>query len=274
MHGQEVLIMFRFVNKLFFIVLAIASFWVYANEDDGRTIVNPIKSIEEQLVLNVSDDEKFNELFEKYKTYYLDLDSVYSSYIFLQKLYEDSPFEWVKGAEIYTSTRGVNKKLNNPVDGYDKSENKELNEISDLRLSQPNSVTLKNIESNLNKVRVTFSARACTRCHGPGGGGGGSITTVPRGHQSGGGVNVGNYIPPPNKIGGISGLNPAKRKTPLQGGGGLRKRWKDRKGNIYEWDSQHGALEKYNKQGKHLGEFNPETGTQTKAASKTRRVEP
>ncbi len=182
---MKTIIMFRFVNKLFFIVLAIASFWVYANEDDGRTIVNPIKSIEEQLVLNVSDDEKFNELFEKYKTYYLDLDSVYSSYIFLQKLYEDSPFEWVKGAEIYTSTRGFNKKLNNPVDGYDKPENKELNEISDLRLSQPDSVTLKNIESNLNKVRVKRSSNACTRCHGAGGGGGGGFT-VPRGHQSSG----------------------------------------------------------------------------------------
>lgn len=33
-----------------------------------------------------------------------------------------------------------------------------------------------------------------------------------------------------------------------------RKRWKDDKGNIYEWDYQHGAVEKYNKNGTHLGE--------------------
>ncbi|MFT7682660.1 MAG: putative membrane protein YgcG [Moritella dasanensis] len=184
---MRIITMSRFINKLFVIVLAIASFWVYANEDDGITIVKPIKSIEEQLVLNVSDDEKFNELFEKYKTYYLDLESVYSSYIFLQKLYEDSPFEWVKGAEIYTSTRGFNKTLNNPFDGYDESENKELNEISDLRLSQPNSVTLKNIESNLNKVRVKRSVEACGQsCHGSRSGGGGGSSS-----GGGGSFNIG-----------------------------------------------------------------------------------
>ena len=59
----------------------------------------------------------------------------------------------------------------------------------------------------------------------------------------------------------------------VQGGGGLRKRWKDHKGRIYEWDSQHGAVEIYDKQGKHLGEFNPETGEQTKPAKPGRKVE-
>jgi hypothetical protein len=57
-----------------------------------------------------------------------------------------------------------------------------------------------------------------------------------------------------------------KPRSNVQGGGGLRKRWKDRKGRIYEWDSQHGAVEMYDKQGKHLGEFDPETGEQTKPA--------
>ncbi|WP_028623944.1 colicin E3/pyocin S6 family cytotoxin [Pseudomonas sp. Ant30-3] len=66
----------------------------------------------------------------------------------------------------------------------------------------------------------------------------------------------------------------ATPKTPIQGGGGLRPRWKDRKGTIYEWDSQHGAVEKYNKRGKHLGEFNHETGVQNKPADPTRTVEP
>jgi len=66
----------------------------------------------------------------------------------------------------------------------------------------------------------------------------------------------------------------APRKTAIQGGGGLRVRWKDSKGKIYEWDSQHGTVEVYDKSGRnHLGEFNPETGFQTKPADSSRRVE-
>ncbi|EJM71520.1 putative cytotoxic protein [Pseudomonas sp. GM50] len=65
-----------------------------------------------------------------------------------------------------------------------------------------------------------------------------------------------------------------RSKTSVQGGGGLRPRWFDRVGNIYEWDRQHGALEKYTKRGKHLGEFDHVTGEQTKSADKTREVEP
>jgi hypothetical protein len=60
----------------------------------------------------------------------------------------------------------------------------------------------------------------------------------------------------------------------VKGGGGLRKRWKTQTGEIFEWDSQHGTVEKYNKRGKHLGEFDAETGTQTKSADSTREVEP
>lgn len=66
----------------------------------------------------------------------------------------------------------------------------------------------------------------------------------------------------------------ASPKTSIKGGGGLRPRWKDRSGTIYEWDFQHGAVEKYNKRGKHLGEFNHETGTQNKPADPTRKVDP
>lgn len=84
----------------------------------------------------------------------------------------------------------------------------------------------------------------------------------------------GKYQPPPNDIEGIPGLERAKPKTPVQGGGGLRKRWKDKKGNIYEWDSETGALEKYNKKGKHLGEYDPKSGKQTKPPKKGREVEP
>lgn len=64
-----------------------------------------------------------------------------------------------------------------------------------------------------------------------------------------------------------------KSKGNVQGGGGKRTRWKDGKGRIFEWDFQHGKVEVYNKQGKHLGEFDADTGAQTKAANPGRRVE-
>ncbi len=66
----------------------------------------------------------------------------------------------------------------------------------------------------------------------------------------------------------------ANRKTPVKGGGNLRKRWKTSKGIIFEWDSQHGMVEMYDRRGRHLGEYDPETGKQTKPADKTRNVEP
>ncbi len=54
---------------------------------------------------------------------------------------------------------------------------------------------------------------------------------------------------------------------------GRRKRWVDDEGNIYEWDYQHGAVEKYSKKGKHLGEYDAETGTQNKPGDSTRKPE-
>ncbi|MEZ2126793.1 colicin E3/pyocin S6 family cytotoxin [Sinorhizobium sp. CB9] len=68
------------------------------------------------------------------------------------------------------------------------------------------------------------------------------------------------YFPPPKtgEITGIPGLRPVKAL-------GGRARWVDSKGQIYEWDKQHGTLEKYDKTGKkHLGEYDPKTGKQTK----------
>ncbi|MUH95119.1 hypothetical protein GNP63_00945 [Aliivibrio fischeri] len=64
----------------------------------------------------------------------------------------------------------------------------------------------------------------------------------------------------------------AKEKTYVQGGGKKRPRWKDKK-RIYEWDSQHGKVEVYDKNGKHLGEFDHITGKQTKPKDPTRKVE-
>jgi hypothetical protein len=75
------------------------------------------------------------------------------------------------------------------------------------------------------------------------------------------------YHLPPIGLSAFPDAFPVKSKSSIQGGGGKRSRWKDKKGRIYEWDSQHGAVEIYDSQGKHLGEFNPETGEQTKRAT-------
>jgi hypothetical protein len=65
-----------------------------------------------------------------------------------------------------------------------------------------------------------------------------------------------------------------KSKTPRPGGRGRRRRWKDDDGTILEWDYQHGTVEVYNPRGRHIGEFDPLTGVQTKGADATRSVEP
>jgi len=66
----------------------------------------------------------------------------------------------------------------------------------------------------------------------------------------------------------------AVSKTLIKGGGKFRYRWKDSKKTIYEWDSQHGTVEVYDKSGRnHLGEFDPVTGKQTKPADPARKVE-
>lgn len=82
------------------------------------------------------------------------------------------------------------------------------------------------------------------------------------------------YYPAPKGLTAFPDAQVTPRKTPIKGGGGLRKRWKTKDGTIFEWDSQHGAVEKYNKRGKHLGEFDPKTGEQTKGADSSREVEP
>jgi len=54
----------------------------------------------------------------------------------------------------------------------------------------------------------------------------------------------------------------------------LRQRWKDGEGKIYEWDSRHGAVEVYDNAGRHLGEFDPDTGEQLKPAKAEQVIEP
>ncbi len=80
------------------------------------------------------------------------------------------------------------------------------------------------------------------------------------------------YHRAPDEIVGIPGLRMVPSRTPTRGGGALRRRWVDRRGNIYEWDSQHAALEKYNSRGEHLGEFDHLTGAQIKPAVRGRHI--
>lgn len=82
------------------------------------------------------------------------------------------------------------------------------------------------------------------------------------------------YHPAPPGLAAFPDAIKVGRKTSVKGGGALRKRWKTRKGVIFEWDSQHGAVEMYDKRGRHLGEYDPATGAQTKPADGTRTVEP
>jgi len=90
--------------------------------------------------------------------------------------------------------------------------------------------------------------------------------------SSSGGNGDQKYFPKPKpkpkteEITGFPGLKNVKGK-------GGRARWVDDKGRIYEWDYQHGALEQYDKTGKkHLGEFDPKTGEQTKPADPGRSI--
>ena len=95
---------------------------------------------------------------------------------------------------------------------------------------------------------------------------------VPAGKATAGAAERLGYHPAPAVPEGFPGLVPAKRKTPVQGGGGLRKRWIDGDGQIYEWDSRHGTLEMYKRNGQHIGEFDPKTGARLKAANSARTV--
>jgi RHS repeat-associated protein len=80
------------------------------------------------------------------------------------------------------------------------------------------------------------------------------------------------YVPPPSVLPAFKGTRWATPKTPFPGG--LRRRWKDQDGNIYEWDYQHGRVEKYDRTGRrHFGDFDPNTGEQIGRADPTRTVE-
>jgi len=61
------------------------------------------------------------------------------------------------------------------------------------------------------------------------------------------------HIPPPKQ--GLKAFPEAQRVKPKSQG----QRWEDGQ-YIYEWDYQHGRVEKWTKRGQHLGDFDPETG--------------
>lgn len=79
------------------------------------------------------------------------------------------------------------------------------------------------------------------------------------------------YFPAPQTLEAFPKAKLAKPKTPIQGGGGFRKRWKDQE-YIYEWDYRHGLVEKYDKRGNHLGEFDPLTGEKINPRVASRRL--
>jgi hypothetical protein len=87
-------------------------------------------------------------------------------------------------------------------------------------------------------------------------------------------VKPGQMVPAPRDLPAFPDAQRVTAKTPVQGGGGVRARWKSQDGTIYEWDSQHGRVEKYSANGSHLGEFDPKTGMQTKPPNSNRSVKP
>jgi len=81
------------------------------------------------------------------------------------------------------------------------------------------------------------------------------------------------HIIPPKYLKAFSEAKLVKSKTSISNGSGKRKRWEYSK-YIYEWDYQHGTVEKYSKNGRHLGEYDPSTGEQIKPADPKRTIEP
>jgi len=68
-------------------------------------------------------------------------------------------------------------------------------------------------------------------------------------------------VPAPRRL---TAFPNAERIKPKSG----RHRWLDDKsGYTYEWDYQHGRVERYDRRGHHLGESDPETGIMTKPAN-------
>ncbi len=81
------------------------------------------------------------------------------------------------------------------------------------------------------------------------------------------------HIPPPKVLTAFPDAVLVKGKTLIQGSNQKRRRWQTPDNKFYEWDYQHGTIEKYDKNGRHLGEFDPVIGNQTKPANPKRKIE-
>jgi hypothetical protein len=79
------------------------------------------------------------------------------------------------------------------------------------------------------------------------------------------------YHPPPKVLPAFPDAQRVRPKTRFPGG--LRQRWVDSKGRVYEWDYQHGKVERYGRSGTHEGEYDPETGEQTKPPDPKKSIE-
>jgi hypothetical protein len=79
-------------------------------------------------------------------------------------------------------------------------------------------------------------------------------------------------VPAPRNLPAFPEARRVKPKTG-RGDGSRRHRWKDSDA-IYEWDAQHGSVEKYTLRGRDQGQFDPNTGAQQKVPDPSRRIEP
>jgi hypothetical protein len=77
--------------------------------------------------------------------------------------------------------------------------------------------------------------------------------------------------PPASPLRGFPGAVRVRPKTPFPGG--MRARWRDGK-EILEWDYQHGQLERYTQRGTHLGQYDPDSGAQTKPPDPSKSITP
>ncbi|SDD45032.1 Cytotoxic [Algoriphagus faecimaris] len=81
------------------------------------------------------------------------------------------------------------------------------------------------------------------------------------------GKNQVDYAPPPGVLPGFPGATRVKPK-------GGRARWRTKDGDILEWDSQHGDVEVYDKNGKHKGSARPTDPNIYKPQVKGRKIDP
>jgi hypothetical protein len=80
------------------------------------------------------------------------------------------------------------------------------------------------------------------------------------------------YVTPPREL---KAFPTARRTRPKARGRRRRMRWiDDQTGNLLEWDYQHGRVEMFDGRGHHIGEFDPDSGEQTKPADNNRTIEP